>query len=75
MLSPSGKRARTTLRKLPKARPSRAAKMAPGIWNSLTISVLLLGVIRRRGWRGQRSSASIPSLSQVTVLLWRLRLV
>ena len=41
MLSPSGKRARKTLRKLPKARPSSAAKIVPMSWSWLRISVSL----------------------------------
>jgi len=35
MLSSLGRRARTTFKKLPKARPSRKVKMAPRIWISL----------------------------------------
>jgi hypothetical protein len=35
MLSPSGRREMTTLRKLPKARPKRAAKTVPRDWSSL----------------------------------------
>ena len=37
MLSPSGMRVSSTLRKLPKARPSSAAKMALTSWISLRI--------------------------------------
>jgi len=37
MLSSSGRRVMRTFRKLPKARPSNAAKMAPTSWISLRI--------------------------------------
>jgi hypothetical protein len=45
MLSASGKRVRKTLRKLPKARPSSAAKMVPRKCGSVMISFTLPGFV------------------------------
>jgi hypothetical protein len=63
MLSPSGRRERTTLRKLPKARPRRAARMVPRDWSAFEIGIPS-SVLNEDGWTVTTAHLMIMDASQ-----------